>query len=68
MASTSWQFTGDYFENCNCDVVCPCLFSPNPQMTSLPTQGACEVGLAFHIEDCRFFLRGAAHSGGLNRR
>ncbi|MBI5283507.1 MAG: DUF1326 domain-containing protein [Chloroflexi bacterium] len=54
MASTSWQLTGDYFENCNCDVVCPCLFSPNPQMTSAPTQGACEVGLAFHIDRGRY--------------
>jgi hypothetical protein len=27
MASTQtrWQLAGDYFENCNCDVVCPCL-------------------------------------------
>ena len=52
MASShpNWQIAGEYFENCNCDVVCPCLFSPNPQMTSQPTQGACEVGLAFHID------------------
>ena len=20
-----WQLSGDYFENCNCNVVCPCL-------------------------------------------
>jgi len=49
-----WQFSGEYFENCNCDVVCPCLFSPNPQLTSTPTQGACEVGFAFHIDRGRF--------------
>jgi len=24
---TPWQLEGDYFENCNCDIVCPCLFS-----------------------------------------
>jgi hypothetical protein len=24
---TKWQFSGDYFENCNCDVLCPCLVS-----------------------------------------
>jgi hypothetical protein len=45
-----WQITGQYFENCNCDVVCPCLFSPNPQLTSKPTRGACEIGFAFHID------------------
>jgi len=49
-----WQFAGEYFENCNCDVVCPCLFSPNPQLTSTPTQGACEVGFGFHIDRGRF--------------
>jgi hypothetical protein len=47
---TQWQITGDYFENCNCDVVCPCLFSPNPAFTSQPTAGACEVAFGFHVE------------------
>jgi hypothetical protein len=51
---TQWQLTGDYFENCNCDVVCPCLFSPNPPLTSRPTQGACEVAFAFHVDQGRF--------------
>jgi hypothetical protein len=26
-AGNKWRLSGDYFENCNCDVVCPCLFS-----------------------------------------
>jgi len=47
---TQWQLSGDYFENCNCDVVCPCLFSPAPPLTSRPTQGVCDVALAFHID------------------
>jgi len=46
----AWQITGDYFENCNCDVVCPCLFSPNAPLTSKPTAGACEVAFGFHID------------------
>jgi hypothetical protein len=46
----AWQITGDYFENCNCDVVCPCLISPNAPMTSQPTAGACEVAFGFHID------------------
>ena len=51
MASTQtrWQIAGDYFENCNCTVVCPCLLSPNQPMASRPTEGACEVAFAFHI-------------------
>ena len=51
---TAWQISGEYFENCNCDVVCPCLFSPKPQLSSTPTQGACEVAFGFHINAGRF--------------
>jgi hypothetical protein len=36
-ADTRWQITGDYLESCNCDVVCPCNFSPAP--ANVPTQG-----------------------------
>ncbi len=45
-----WQISGDYFENCNCDVVCPCVFSAGPVLTGKPTNGLCEVALAFHID------------------
>ena len=47
---TRWQIAGDYFENCNCDVVCPCLFSPKAPLTSMPTAGACEVAFGFHVD------------------
>jgi hypothetical protein len=46
----SWKLTGDYFETCSCDVVCPCLVSPNPPLTARPSQGACDVAIAFHID------------------
>src|SRR5271166_2439251 len=49
-AGTQWQLSGDYFENCNCSVVCPCLFSAAAPLTSQPTQGSCDVALAFHID------------------
>src|ERR1044071_3128696 len=49
-----WQLTGDYFENCNCDVVCPCLVSTSAPLTAQPTQGACDVALLFHIESGRY--------------
>jgi hypothetical protein len=45
-----WLLSGDYFENCNCDVVCPCLVSANAPLTSSPTQGVCNVALFFHID------------------
>lgn len=60
---TRWQITGDYFENCNCDVVCPCLFSPNPSLTSMPTAGFCDVGFGFHIDSGNY---GDVSLDGLN--
>jgi hypothetical protein len=51
---TSWHLKGEYFENCNCDIVCPCLFSSLQPMTSTPTQGACEVAFGFHVDSGRF--------------
>jgi hypothetical protein len=45
-----WQLSGDYFENCNCDVVCPCLASAAAPLTARPTRGACDVVLVFHID------------------
>ena len=48
--ATNWRLSGDYFENCNCNVVCPCLISAAPPLTSRPTQGVCDVALAFHID------------------
>ncbi|HEU5346060.1 MAG TPA: DUF1326 domain-containing protein [Ktedonobacterales bacterium] len=53
-AAQTWRISGDYFENCNCDVVCPCLISPLPLMTATPTQGACEVMLGFHVNQGSF--------------
>ncbi|HLK25256.1 MAG TPA: DUF1326 domain-containing protein [Caulobacteraceae bacterium] len=63
MPDTKWSLTGDYFENCNCDAVCPCLASTKPPLTARPTQGVCDVALIFHIEDGRF---GDTPLGGLN--
>ena len=45
-----WQLSGDYFENCNCNVVCPCLVSPSAPLTARPSQGECDVALVFHID------------------
>ena len=48
--AASWQLSGDYFENCNCSVVCPCLVSKSAPLTSRPTEGVCDVALLFHID------------------
>jgi len=62
-ATPRWNLQGDYFENCNCDIVCPCLFSPGEPLTTPPTQGYCDVGLAFHIDRGAF---GGVSLDGLN--
>jgi hypothetical protein len=46
---TKWRLVGDYLENCNCDIVCPCLVSTKAMMAT-PTQGFCDNVLAFHVE------------------
>ena len=58
-----WQLSGDYFENCNCSVVCPCLVSKAAPLTSRPTEGVCDVPLIFHIESGRY---GGIALDGLN--
>jgi hypothetical protein len=51
MAATAWQIQGRYYENCNCDFVCPCV--PG-QLTVQPTTGSCIFAMAFQIERGRF--------------
>ncbi|MGC9974986.1 MAG: DUF1326 domain-containing protein [Gaiellaceae bacterium] len=42
-----WRLSGTYFENCNCDVTCPCAVSG----FSLPGDNErCIVLLAFHVD------------------
>jgi len=60
---TNWQISGDYFENCNCDVLCPCLVSTAAPLTSKPSQGVCDVALAIHIDQGRY---GEVSLDGLN--
>ena len=46
MATTNWKISGDYFEACSCDSVCPC---PTSGLAARPTQGYCAAGLVFHV-------------------
>ena len=51
MTTNRWRLKGQYFESCNCEVLCPCIV----QGTSVqPTDGHCDVGLACHIEEGDF--------------
>lgn len=42
--SHDWKLQGDYFEGCNCDTVCPCIFLLDPD------KGYCNLTVAWHIE------------------
>src|SRR5437660_12007098 len=42
----SWRVSGEYFENCSCDVVCPCEISPKGFLMADPDNGYCNVWLA----------------------
>lgn len=41
----SWSIAGAYFESCNCDAACPCLF------LSPPTEADCTALVGWHIEE-----------------
>ena len=47
MATASWSVSGQYYETCNCDFVCPC--APG-QLAVEPSKGSCLFAMAFQIE------------------
>src|SRR5262245_18765220 len=49
-AQVHWHLSGDYFESCNCSIVCPCIVSKAPPLTSQPTESVCDLALMFHID------------------
>ena len=46
--TTKWHLAGTYFEACNCDVACPCVF------LSPPTTGECKALIGWHIDEGSF--------------
>jgi hypothetical protein len=44
---TPWRLEGTYFENCNCDMVCPCTTSG---LTAPADNDRCDVFLVFHVD------------------
>jgi len=47
VTTSSWQVSGQYYETCSCDFVCPCV--PG-QMMAKPTKDSCTFAMAFQIE------------------
>lgn len=60
MTTQKWQISGEYFEACSCDFVCPC---PTSGLTARPTKGSCDAGLVFHVDRGQY---GATQLDGLN--
>jgi hypothetical protein len=59
MATPSWKVSGQYYETCSCDFVCPCILG---QMAATPSKGSCTFAMAFQIERGSY---GAASLDGL---
>ena len=51
MTTERWRLKGNYFENCNCQILCPCVL---PVAPGDPTDGHCDVAMAFHIDEGAF--------------
>lgn len=51
MPNPAWRVSGDYFETCSCDFVCPCVPS---NLSAKPTKGDCTFAFAFRIDQGRF--------------
>jgi len=49
--AAAWNVSGQYYETCSCDFVCPCL--PG-QMAVEPSKGSCTFAMAFQIENGKF--------------
>ncbi len=46
--TATWHARGDYFETCNCDYLCPCIYT---NAAAPPTKGRCDFALVFHINE-----------------
>jgi hypothetical protein len=50
MANPAWQISGQYFETCSCDYLCPCIITG----LSRSTHGDCYFAMAYQIEQGNF--------------
>lgn len=48
MAPTAWKISGEYMESCNCDYLCPCIYT-NPQEAA--TGDHCIALMVFRIDN-----------------
>jgi hypothetical protein len=48
MAEQKWTMRGEYMESCNCDYLCPCIYT-NPQGPA--TNDHCTAAMVFRIDE-----------------
>lgn len=46
-----WKLSGDYFENCNCDILCPCITSSS---LGPADEDRCYVPIICHVQEGSF--------------
>jgi hypothetical protein len=59
MSGGNWRLSGEYMESCNCDYLCPCIYT-NPQEAA--TQDHCIAALIFRVDQGQ---SGGTDLGGL---
>jgi hypothetical protein len=59
-STQAWELSGQYFETCSCDYLCPCISS---NLTARPTKGECVAALVFQVESGSY---GPTNLDGLN--
>jgi hypothetical protein len=47
MAATPWQLSGQYFETCSCDYLCPCI---STNLAATPSKDSCTFAMVFHVD------------------
>lgn len=47
MTTPSWNVSGQYYETCSCDFVCPCIVG---QMVVAPTHHSCTFAMSFKVD------------------
>jgi hypothetical protein len=50
MANPAWQISGQYFETCSCDYLCPCIITG----LTRSTHGDCYFAMAYHVDQGQF--------------
>lgn len=45
---SKWHIEGQYFETCNCEYLCPCIFTNSE---ALPTEGNCDFAISMRIDN-----------------